>query len=80
MYVARTKVLNSCVITAKLICSFVFTYGKSRYSHDVFELFYQLWSAVDLSLLGVMRGHKRGVWCVQFSPVDRVSLKELSYM
>jgi U3 small nucleolar RNA-associated protein 13 len=25
-------------------------------------------------LLGVLRGHKRGVWCVRFSPVDRVLL------
>ena len=22
-------------------------------------------------LLGTLRGHKRGVWCVQFSPVDQ---------
>ncbi|XP_069838180.1 transducin beta-like protein 3 [Dendropsophus ebraccatus] len=32
----------------------------------------KLWSASDLSLVGVLRGHKRGVWCVQFSPVDQV--------
>jgi len=34
----------------------------------------QLWSAKDLSLIGVMRGHKRGVWCVQFSPIDQVDM------
>ena len=34
---------------------------------------FQLWKGEDLTLLGVFRGHKRGVWCVQFSPVDQVS-------
>ncbi|GFG39073.1 hypothetical protein Cfor_11996 [Coptotermes formosanus] len=34
----------------------------------------KLWSAEGLMLLGVLRGHKRGVWCVRFSPVDRVLL------
>ncbi|KAM4632578.1 transducin beta-like protein 3 [Discoglossus pictus] len=32
----------------------------------------KLWTATDCSLLGIFRGHKRGVWCVQFSPVDQV--------
>ncbi|XP_062388240.1 transducin beta-like protein 3 [Sardina pilchardus] len=32
----------------------------------------KLWSLPDLSLLGVFRGHRRGVWCVQFSPMDQV--------
>ncbi|XP_064621103.1 transducin beta-like protein 3 [Lineus longissimus] len=31
----------------------------------------KLWSSTDLALLGVFRGHKRGIWCVQFSPVDQ---------
>lgn len=32
----------------------------------------KLWSLADMSLLGVLRGHRRGIWCVQFSPVDQV--------
>lgn len=32
----------------------------------------KLWSLPDFSLLGVFRGHRRGVWCVQFSPMDQV--------
>ncbi|KAL7860468.1 hypothetical protein AOLI_G00168170 [Acnodon oligacanthus] len=32
----------------------------------------KLWSLTDMSLLGVFRGHRRGVWCVQFSPLDQV--------
>ena len=32
----------------------------------------KLWTAPDVKLLGVFRGHKRGVWDVQFSPVDQV--------
>ncbi|XP_033745921.1 transducin beta-like protein 3 [Pecten maximus] len=31
----------------------------------------KIWNTSDLSLLGVMRGHKRGIWCLQFSPVDQ---------
>ena len=34
IYVAKTKALISFVVTAKLICVFVFAYGKSRFSHD----------------------------------------------
>ncbi|KAJ7989740.1 hypothetical protein DPEC_G00307660 [Dallia pectoralis] len=36
----------------------------------------KLWSlgapGANLALLGVFRGHRRGVWCVQFSPMDQV--------
>ena len=31
---AKTKTLISFVVTAKLICVFVFAYAKSRFSHD----------------------------------------------
>lgn len=31
----------------------------------------KLWT-VELSLLGILKGHRRGVWCVQFSPIDQV--------
>lgn len=31
-----------------------------------------MWSLPDLSLLGVLTGHRRGVWCVRFSPVDQI--------
>lgn len=33
----------------------------------------KLWTE-DLTLLGVLKGHRRGVWCVRFSPVDQVVL------
>ncbi|KAL0993109.1 hypothetical protein UPYG_G00103330 [Umbra pygmaea] len=36
----------------------------------------KLWSLgapeAGLALLGVFRGHRRGIWCVQFSPMDQV--------
>ncbi|XP_068249989.1 transducin beta-like protein 3 [Palaemon carinicauda] len=32
----------------------------------------KIWDSNNLSLLGVLRGHRRGVWCVQFSPVEEV--------
>ena len=31
--VAKTKVLISCAVTGQLICSFVFTFAKIRFSH-----------------------------------------------
>ena len=34
IYVAKTKELISCAVTAQLICVFVFAYAKSRFSHD----------------------------------------------
>ena len=30
----KTKVLISCMVTMQLVCTFVFTYAKSRFSHD----------------------------------------------
>ena len=44
----KTKVLISCVVTTQLICAFVFTYAKSRFStlfsqwHNTMELLYCL--------------------------------------
>lgn len=32
----------------------------------------KVWSAAKGKLLGALRGHRRGVWCVQFSSVDQV--------
>ena len=36
--VAKTKVLISCTLTTQLICTFVFAYGKIRFSHDAAHL------------------------------------------
>ena len=32
--ISKNKVLISCAVTAQLICAFVFTYAKFRFSHD----------------------------------------------
>lgn len=32
----------------------------------------KLWDRSDLKMLGVFKGHKRGVWTVEFSPVNKV--------
>ncbi|KAI9594590.1 WD40-repeat-containing domain protein [Syncephalis fuscata] len=32
----------------------------------------KVWSCADGSLVGVCKGHKRGVWCARFSPMDQV--------
>ncbi|XP_049280473.1 transducin beta-like protein 3 [Anopheles funestus] len=34
----------------------------------------KLWDASDLSVVGVFRGHTRGIWAVRFSPVDQILL------
>ena len=38
MYVAKTQALISCVVTAQLICVFVFAYAKVRFSHDAAQI------------------------------------------
>ena len=38
--VAKIKALISFVVTAKLICVFVFAYAKRRFSHDVAQMKY----------------------------------------
>ena len=35
IYEAKTMALISCAVTAQLICAFVFTYAKSRFSRNV---------------------------------------------
>ena len=39
IHLAKTKVLVSFSVTAKLICVFVFAYGKKPVSHDVAQIF-----------------------------------------
>ena len=41
IFVTKTKVLISCVVTVQLICAF-FVYAKSRFSHDMADLFYKV--------------------------------------
>ena len=38
IYVAKTKALISCIATAQRICSFVFAFAESRFSHDAAQL------------------------------------------
>lgn len=38
----------------------------------------KIWQADTNTLLGVLRGHTRGVWCVRFSPVDQIVLTSSS--
>ena len=36
--VAKTKALISCAVTAQLICTFVFSYAISMFSHDAAQI------------------------------------------
>ena len=38
--VAKTKALIRCVVTAQLICGFVFTYAKSWFFHNEAQIMY----------------------------------------
>ena len=38
IYVAKTKVLIGCAVTAQLICAFVFAYAISRFSHEAAQI------------------------------------------
>ena len=38
IYVAKTKALIGCMVTAQLICAYVFVYAKSIFSQDVAHL------------------------------------------
>ena len=38
IYVAKTKSLISCAVTAQLICVFVFAYAKGRFYHNEAQL------------------------------------------
>ena len=42
IYVVKTKVLISSVVTMQLICSLVFAYAKSRFSHAKAHFIYRL--------------------------------------
>ena len=38
IFVAKTKALISCAVTAQLICGFVFAYAKRRFSYVAAQL------------------------------------------
>ncbi|PSN41585.1 Transducin beta-like protein 3 [Blattella germanica] len=43
---------------------------KTEIAHD--KEINSLWAVDGLKMLGILRGHRRGIWNVQFSPVDQV--------
>ena len=48
---AKTKALISCAITAQLICTFVFAYAKSRFSHEAAHMYETEYSGIILFYL-----------------------------
>ena len=65
IYVALTKVLISCMVTAQLICTFAFAYAKSRVSHDAAQL-----SSVYLVLLRENKGSGQSLHAASLSSAD----------
>ena len=39
---SENKGLISCAVTTQLICAFIFTYAKSKFSHDAADIKYSL--------------------------------------
>ena len=56
MYVAKTRALISCVVTAQLICVFVFAYAKTRFSHDAAHILWILDKNLKIILFLSIRG------------------------
>ena len=44
---------------------------SNKTQHNVVGGCVQIWRLPDLVLVTTLRGHKRGVWAAQFSPVDQ---------
>ena len=53
IYVAKTKELISCAVTAQLICVFVVAYAKSRFSRDAGSYLHGAESCVQLLFYGL---------------------------
>ena len=51
IYVAKTKVLISFAVTAKLIGVFVFAYAKSRFSHNEAHMHQLSWRGCGSTLV-----------------------------
>ena len=52
---AKTKVLNSFSVTAKLICVFVFAYAENRFSHDAAQILMQFLIAKKLKKVNLKK-------------------------
>ena len=62
IYVAKTKALNSYVVSAQLICAFVFAYAKSRFSYDVAQVSFPLCKTPMQSLTANLRTAKMTIF------------------
>ena len=44
---------------------------NSGYVLQTFIFYSQIFKLKSGGIVGVLRGHKRGIWCVRFSPIDK---------
>ena len=76
IYVAKTKTLNSCAVTAQLICAFVFSSAKSLSSHDAARILF----VNHCCVLEIQPSHKNT--CLYHSPepqkVDSLKILNLA--
>ena len=60
--VAKTKVLISFAVTAKLICAFVFAYSKIRFSHEAAHL---IFNNLQFDYIGKRENSKKRLFFLQ---------------
>ena len=53
-YIAKTKKLISCTVTAQLICVFVFAFAKNWFSYDMAHLIIVERTMIRISMLHFM--------------------------
>ena len=75
-YVAKMKALISCVVTAQMICTFLFAHAKSRFSDCPAHLLYPPANCVCgwVYCFHVVRPSDRVCVCVCVCPLRFVSL------
>ena len=66
--IAKTKALISFVVTAKLICVFVFAYAKIRFSHDAAHIM------AELENIPIMPAHSRTIICLYYKDITSTLL------
>ena len=67
IYVGKTKVLIRCLITAQLICVFVWAYAKSRFSHDASQMSLHIRNSDEKTCLGVSNKVRHKPECVAYA-------------
>ena len=75
IYVVKTKALISCMVNLQLMCSFVFTYANSRFSHAVAQKMMMMMTMM-MMMISIFSGYG-SVQMTLFDLLYYVHLKQL---